>query len=726
MYPEKVTYNEKYNLRPIIEPDGQFSAEDANHLKEKVNKNALFHDVHDNLAALQAAFPNPPKGAFAYLKDGSCYRCVGIGWTTDGNGSGEGSSYFYGYHTSLPLLKAAHPKAKPGARAIIKVKNGNDLEALWDEDDQDWFDFQLSGQSTGNPTETFNGFTIESFSNGYQGGLTWKPFAKFSFAGNSFSATATLTPTTADIPQGEQKFAAIVLNSNGTISLAQGDPAVNPSAPNIDIATQVIPDGGLILLSSGAAAPDGVTLQKIYTNNSGIAGGEWDVSVFRGGARWNLAFDDNGNTCIKGTALQGDDVLKLNAPAAIPIGSFTELTFKIRNIDMDPANGETGGFAFSATGTVIDSKGRAVSNTIMLPRLKTTSYDVTNTTDWQFISIKIPALNFIDITGLSFNFDPANPVPPTILLDDIKYNDGSAPAGENFATVGYVERRVSETLQAAKDFHNENSGGDISQEEFDAALLLKVDKVAGKGLSTEDYSTAEKNKLAAIDAAHYGQPLQSLAELTAIPEAEASDKERRYIEDELSDYFYDAQLAVASENTVAPDDQTNGTGFWRKVAVGGDTAVAVMTKYESNPDRNPFTDALRDKLNSITAIFTTSLKTAYDAAASWVTTNGQNVLDRLGVLERLPITVASSRMLAATDHKRKLCITAPGVTLTYPAAGLGEGFEFNAVTNASGTLTLADQNSGNDIDGLTFLPEGSMGHAFKWPAGLLTTKGDWE
>ena len=81
-FPEKVTYSTKYNLKPIIDPDGQFSAEDANHLKEKVNKNALFHDVHNDLAALQNKFPNPPKGAFAYLLDGSCYRCVNVGWTT--------------------------------------------------------------------------------------------------------------------------------------------------------------------------------------------------------------------------------------------------------------------------------------------------------------------------------------------------------------------------------------------------------------------------------------------------------------------------------------------------------------------------------------------------------------------------------------------------------------------------------------------------------------------
>lgn len=43
-------------------------------------------------------------------------------------------------------------------------------------------------------------------------------------------------------------------------------------------------------------------------------------------------------------------------------------------------------------------------------------------------------------------------------------------------------------------------GGGISQEQLEEQLLLKVDKVEGKGLSTNDYTTAEKNKLNGIDA----------------------------------------------------------------------------------------------------------------------------------------------------------------------------------------------------------------------------------
>lgn len=140
-FPEKVTYPNKYNLRPIIEPDGQFSAENANHIKEKINKNALFHGVHDNLAALQAAWQNPTPGHFAYLLDGTHYRCVNVGWTT--NEAGGSGNYFFGYHEDLPALRLAHPTAIPGARAILKVLGANDQEALWDEDAQDWFAFEI-------------------------------------------------------------------------------------------------------------------------------------------------------------------------------------------------------------------------------------------------------------------------------------------------------------------------------------------------------------------------------------------------------------------------------------------------------------------------------------------------------------------------------------------------------------------------------------------------------
>ncbi|WZL88329.1 hypothetical protein VS868_12050 [Salinimicrobium sp. 3283s] len=404
---------------------------------------------------------------------------------------GKESALYKGEFDFIEELEEKHPLPEPGSYAHLRVVDGDDIFCRWDNTNKKWIQdglvkdqpevnigvaeniravLEATGtkyygtkdgvagvwpfpQGTGGSPETFSGFKINSFSNGYQGGLEWRPFANFEFEGNPFSSAALLTPTTADIPAGEKKFAAIVLNSNGSITLAQGDPAVNPSAPNIDVATQIIPDGGLILLSSGAATPEGVSLQKIYTNNSGIAGGECDTSASFGAARWDFNFNDGEDgVCIKGTQLQANDRIEFTPENAIPIANFTELTFKIKNlVNTGLPAGSSGGFRFLLTGSVLVN-GNVQTTTILLPQFQNSGYEVTNTTSWQYISHKLPATSLIDVTGISFIFDHGDPtVVPTILLDDIKYNDGSAPSGENYATVGYVDRLIAELKKYAED-----------------------------------------------------------------------------------------------------------------------------------------------------------------------------------------------------------------------------------------------------------------------------------
>ena len=107
------------------------------------------------------------------------------------------------------------------------------------------------------------------------------------------------------------------------------------------------------------------------------------------------------------------------------------------------------------------------------------------------------------------------------------------------------------------------------------------------------------NKLNSIDATHYLPPVADTTALTALTEASLSDKARVYVESETTDFFYDAQ-AVSGD--YAPDDQTGGTGWWRKVTASGDTAASIKTKYESNADTNALTDALLSKLNNVEAL----------------------------------------------------------------------------------------------------------------------------
>jgi hypothetical protein len=57
------------------------------------------------------------------------------------------------------------------------------------------------------------------------------------------------------------------------------------------------------------------------------------------------------------------------------------------------------------------------------------------------------------------------------------------------------------------------------------------------------------------------------------------------------------------------------------------SAAQIKTTYESNPDTNVYTNAEKSKLASITAIFTTALKTSYDSVVDWLGVNQTDVAD---------------------------------------------------------------------------------------------------
>ena len=456
---------------------------------------------------------------------------------------GKESALYKGEYDYLEEIEAEHPLPEPGSYAHLRVVDGDDIYCSWDNTDKKWFknglvkdnqpgiisvaenirdvleatgtkyygtkdgvagvwDFPaLSGGEE--PVETLNGFKIYTFQNGYQGGLTYKPFSDFSFEGTRYTVNSSFVLDTAAIPVGQKQQAAIVLNSNGTVTLVYGPADVNPPDPDIDPLTQHI--AAQILLSSGAAAPDGVSLQKIYTENAGIAGEEWSTSIIRGGSRWNFASNEavDGAYCIKGSQLLADDMIEFTPEAAIPIGSFTELTLKIKNlVDVGLPAGTSGGFRFFLRGNIVDDKGRLQPSSVILPSFETVGYEVTNTADWQFLSFKIPAVNLIEITAINFIFDHGDlTVVPTILLDEIKYNDGSAPSGENFATVGFVNRVIQELRSYADetfaDKRLSNVAGDLDEGE-QTAIKEKLGITEGSefniegGHSSSIYTVSQK------------------------------------------------------------------------------------------------------------------------------------------------------------------------------------------------------------------------------------------
>lgn len=115
-----------------------------------------------------------------------------------------------------------------------------------------------------------------------------------------------------------------------------------------------------------------------------------------------------------------------------------------------------------------------VNRVLSIKKTDGTKIDVRNTSNYLSV-LQIPYDNLLQGNGTPFADDIAI---DTYLSTLLGFNPASGGVGS--ATWG----GITGTLSSQTDLNN--------------ALNNKVDKVVGKGLSTEDYSTAEKNKLASI------------------------------------------------------------------------------------------------------------------------------------------------------------------------------------------------------------------------------------
>jgi hypothetical protein len=129
---------------------------------------------------------------------------------------------------------------------------------------------------------------------------------------------------------------------------------------------------------------------------------------------------------------------------------------------------------------------------------------------------------------------------------------------------------------------------------------VKVDKEAGKQLSQENFTTAEKAKLSGLESSHFKGSYLTVAALnTAHPTSE--DGGYAYVgtsEEEAVNYIWD----VENNQWTLGGKGTN------------DTPAQVKAKYESNPDTNVFTDAEKQKLATLPSTIDSL------GATTWTTT----------------------------------------------------------------------------------------------------------
>jgi hypothetical protein len=141
-----------------------------------------------------------------------------------------------------------------------------------------------------------------------------------------------------------------------------------------------------------------------------------------------------------------------------------------------------------------------------------------------------------------------------------------------------------------------------------------------EGTSKLLLTPSERAKLASLDTRN-GAPVQDTAELTAISFTDLADKEKRFVENEGTDFYFDMQ---ATEGDFVPTDKPSGsTGFWIRIQIGSsETAASIKTKYESNADTNAYTDAEKTKLSNI-EVGATSDMTAEEISIAYHTLNNE-------------------------------------------------------------------------------------------------------
>lgn len=121
------------------------------------------------------------------------------------------------------------------------------------------------------------------------------------------------------------------------------------------------------------------------------------------------------------------------------------------------------------------------------------------------------------------------------------------------------------------------------------ALDGKVDKATGYGLSQENFTPAEKSKLAGLEGSRFKGVFASLAALqSGVPSPGAGD-------------YADVDAGAGQDVSRYIWDTTDAEWVKQAGEVAPLTASQVKTLYESNPDTNAYTDAEKSKLAGVSA-----------------------------------------------------------------------------------------------------------------------------
>lgn len=166
----------------------------------------------------------------------------------------------------------------------------------------------------------------------------------------------------------------------------------------------------------------------------------------------------------------------------------------------------------------------------------------------------------------ALGFTPVNTTDPRL-------TDARAPTAHQHA--------MTDVTGLAAALAGKANGTDVS-----TSLSGKVDKVTGQGLSSNDFTTAEKDKLASLEGSKFQGTYSSLSALNA---ADVGG---------VGHYAY-VDEGVGIDISAYIWDENDSQWVIQKGTSTAETPATIKTKYESNPDTNAFTDTEKTKLGGL-------------------------------------------------------------------------------------------------------------------------------
>ena len=214
------------------------------------------------------------------------------------------------------------------------------------------------------------------------------------------------------------------------------------------------------------------------------------------------------------------------------------------------------------------------------------------------------------------------------------------------------------TLKKVYDALSGNTGGEVdlsnyyTKSETDSKVSGKVDKVTGKGLSTNDFTTVEKSKLASL--------------------SNYNDSDLRTL---IGNTYTKSEVDAKIDEAVA-GGEVDLSNYYTKSETDSKVSGKVDKVTGKELSTNDFTTALKTKLEGLTNYDDSELRTSI--------TNIQNMVD-YNLVEK---TVSNTGTLALSSDKIQHSVITRNTTISLPTVTKYTVIDFSFTVNSNYTVTF--------------------------------------